>query len=84
MFFYLPLEHSEELEDQHRSVDLYARLAEAVAEPLVETFSAYVDCAKRHRDIVERFGRFPHRNAILGRASTAEEDAYLVEPGSGF
>ena len=48
------------------------------------TFEEYLDFAMRHRDIIERFGRFPHRNNILGRESTAEELAFLTEPGSGF
>lgn len=83
-FFYLPLEHSEELEHQQRSVKLFeALLAEAPAEfkPLCESF---LDYAIRHRDIIERFGRFPHRNATLGRPSTAEEADFLTQPGSSF
>ncbi|MBK9069857.1 MAG: DUF924 domain-containing protein [Myxococcales bacterium] len=68
MFFYLPFEHSENLDDQHRSVALH----EAI------DFKEY---AVQHRDIIQRFGRFPHRNAVLGRPSTAAELAYLEAGG---
>lgn len=67
-FFYLPYEHSESLADQERSVELHERIG----------FSEY---ALHHRDIIRRFGRFPHRNAILGRVSTAEERAFLDAGG---
>ncbi len=83
-FFYLPLEHSERLEHQQRSVQLFeALLADAPAEfkPVCEGF---LDYAIRHRDIIARFGRFPHRNATLGRPSTAEETTFLTQPGSSF
>ena len=78
-FFYLPFEHSEALATQNESVRLLARLAAEA--PAFEDMLAF---AKRHRDVIERFGRFPHRNAMLGRPSTREELAYLAEPGSGF
>lgn len=90
LFVYLPLEHSEELADQERCVELFRGLAEAVArEPEVtqarrELFANYVKYAVAHRDIVARFGRFPHRNALLGRASTDEEREFLTQPGSSF
>ncbi len=74
-FLYLPLEHSESLEDQEASVRLTAALDE---DP------AWHDYAVRHRDIIARFGRFPHRNAALGRPSTAEEVAFLEQPNSSF
>ncbi|MCB1883928.1 MAG: DUF924 domain-containing protein [Geminicoccaceae bacterium] len=73
-FVYLPFEHSEDLADQDWSLALFEALGDA----------AYLDFAHRHRVIVARFGRFPHRNRALGRASTAEEAAFLEEPGSGF
>lgn len=76
MFLYLPFEHSEELVDQERSVALTESLGPDFAEPL--------DYARRHRDIIARFGRFPHRNAVLGRVSTPEELAFLAQPGSSF
>jgi uncharacterized protein (DUF924 family) len=71
VFFYLPFEHSEALEDQHRSIDLHRRLEGEGADRW----------ARLHLEIIERFGRFPHRNAALGRKSTAEEQAYLDAGG---
>jgi len=84
VFFYLPLEHSESLDDQDRSVALFAELADSVPDAQGKLFDGYLDYAARHREIVQRFGRFPHRNAILGRVSTAEELAFLKQPGSSF
>ena len=72
VFFYLPFEHSEDLADQDRSV--------ALAAPLEALYRSY---AELHREIILRFGRFPHRNAILGRASTPDEQRYLDEGGFG-
>ncbi len=80
-FVFMPFEHSESLIDQERSVALFAGLRREAQQPAFE--SAY-DYAVRHREIIERFGRFPHRNAVLGRASTPEELAFLAQPGSGF
>ena len=71
VFFYLPFEHSEDLRDQQRSVELHRRLAGEDAG----------HWALLHLDIIERFGRFPHRNAALGRTTTAEEQAFLDEGG---
>ncbi|MEV3819477.1 DUF924 family protein [Aeromonas dhakensis] len=85
VFFYLPLEHAESREQQARSVTLFEGLAaEQAAGPARETFAGFADFARRHQVIVERFGRFPHRNTIMGRASTEEEAAFLLQPGSGF
>ncbi len=78
LFLYLPFEHSESLEDQERACELCRPLA-----AFPETDDAY-RYAVAHRDIIARFGRFPHRNAILGRASTPEEAEFLKQPGSGF
>ncbi|MGH8669210.1 MAG: DUF924 family protein [Burkholderiales bacterium] len=78
MFTYLPFEHSESLGDQVRACELTKPL-----EAFAETADAY-RYALAHRDIIERFGRFPHRNAILGRVSTPEEIAFLEQPGSSF
>jgi uncharacterized protein (DUF924 family) len=78
MFCYLPLEHSEAMEDQE--------LACALTEPLAafaETSDAHA-YALKHRDVIRRFARFPHRNAILGRTSTPEETEFLKQPGSSF
>jgi uncharacterized protein (DUF924 family) len=78
MFAYLPFEHSESLEDQERACELTQAL-----DAFEETKDAH-RYAVLHRDIIRRFGRFPHRNAILGRASTPEEIEFLKGPGSSF
>jgi uncharacterized protein (DUF924 family) len=84
VFFYLPLEHSESVAHQDRSLDLYQQLLNDVPDDQKETFTGFRNFAIRHRDIVVRFGRFPHRNAILGRISTDEEIAFLQTAGSSF
>ncbi|WP_429143997.1 DUF924 family protein [Aeromonas veronii] len=85
VFFYLPLEHAESREQQARSVALFEALAvEQAGTPAQATFAGFADFARRHQVIIERFGRFPHRNDILGRTSTPEEAAFLQQPGSGF
>jgi len=81
-FVYLPFEHAEDMAMQEQSVALYTRMNDAV--PAVNGIAGMLDYAQRHREVIRRFGRFPHRNAILGRASTPEEQAYLQQPGSGF
>lgn len=87
VFLYMPLMHSESLRDQNRMIELYGGiLMEAVAQrlPDIKFFEMTRSFAERHRDIVRRFGRFPHRNDILGRRSTPEEAAFLKEPDSSF
>jgi uncharacterized protein (DUF924 family) len=84
VFVYLPLEHSEDLGDQREAVRLFDRLATSVPVPHRPSFDSYLDYARRHLAIIERFGRFPHRNAALGRETTAEETAFLQQPGSSF
>ena len=85
LFFYLPLEHAESREQQTRSVALFEALAtEQLDTSAHTTFAGFADFACRHQLIVERFGRFPHRNAILDRVSTPEEVDFLQQPGSGF
>ena len=83
-FFYMPLMHSEELAHQERCVELFAALEREVAPDLRPDARYMLGFAERHRDIVRRFGRFPHRNSALGRTSTAEEIEFLREPGSSF
>ncbi len=73
VFAYLPFEHAENLAAQHRSLALFETLD-----------SGYLESARRHHEIIARFGRFPHRNAVLGRESTAEEIEFLSQPGSSF
>lgn len=79
-FVYLPFEHAESIAAQDEAVRLFVALA---AEGDGGD-GQMLDYARRHRAVIERFGRFPHRNAILGRRSTAEEERFLREPGSGF
>lgn len=75
-FLYLPFEHSELLDNQLLSVQFF--------ETMVDDDPLGLEYARRHLSVIERFGRFPHRNKILGRENTAAEEAYLAEPGAGF
>ncbi len=84
VFAYLPFEHSEALSEQQRSVALYRALADSAAPKEAELFHGYLEFARRHYQVIERFGRFPHRNQILGRRSTDEEVAFLEQPQSSF
>lgn len=84
LFAYLPFEHAENLALQERSVALFAALREAAPAVLREVFDGFLDYAVRHREVIARFGRFPHRNAALGRESTIAEREYLAKPGTGF
>ena len=77
LFVYLPFEHSENLADQDEAVRLFATLCQTLGEDSIRY-------TERHRDVIRRFGRFPHRNAALGRVSTPDELAYLAEPDAGF
>jgi uncharacterized protein (DUF924 family) len=78
-FVYLPYEHAESHAMQDEAVRLFTRLAAQAP-----GFESMLDYAQRHHAVIARFGRFPHRNAALGRASTPDEIAFLAEPGSGF
>ena len=78
VFAYLPFEHAESAEAQRESLRLFGELA---SEPQAKS---YYDYAVRHAKVIERFGRFPHRNAQLGRATSDAEAAFLREPGSRF
>ena len=78
-FAYLPFEHAEDLAMQARAVELFQLLSQA--QP---GFEGMLDYAERHQEVIARFGRFPHRNAILGRASTPQEVEFLRQPGSSF
>jgi uncharacterized protein (DUF924 family) len=79
MFLYLPLEHSENLAHQNQAVCHFEALIQAAPE-----LQTALDYAYRHRDVIAQFGRFPHRNDILGRPSTREEHEFLQQPGSRF
>lgn len=77
-FYYLPFEHSENLDDQRRAVALFSALPEEPSRAMG------VDYARKHLEVIEQFGRFPHRNAMLGRESTPEEARWLAEGGARF
>lgn len=85
-FIYMPFEHAEDIAMQEQAVALFTRMADSVtvSEATAKSIANSLDYAKRHREVIQRFGRFPHRNAILGRTSTPEEIAFLQQPGSGF
>ena len=83
-FFYMPLQHAESLKVQAKSVELFNQLAEAVSPTFQETFLTIAQFAELHRDIIEQYGRFPHRNALLGRENTPEEDQYLAGDAPDF
>ena len=83
-FYYLPLMHSEELAHQDLCVELFAALARELPDEGRERIVGNLKYARMHRDIVARFGRFPHRNELLGRETTAEEAEFLQQPGSSF
>jgi uncharacterized protein (DUF924 family) len=84
LFFYMPLQHAESLEDQELAVDRFLQLEREVASSYREIFAGFRKYAQKHRDIIARFGRFPHRNAILGRRDTPEEAAWLAGGGERF
>jgi uncharacterized protein (DUF924 family) len=84
VFVYIVLEHAEDLASQNEAVRLYETLQGESSESEKVLFAGYLAYARKHQVVVERFGRFPHRNAILDRQSTAEEAQFLTEPGSRF
>lgn len=86
IFFYMPFMHSEDLDVQKMSLTLFSELERAFPTPpeLSGMLSSSREFAERHYEIIERFGRYPHRNGVLGRESTEEEIVFLKEPGSSF
>jgi len=84
IFAYLPLEHAEDAALQARAVALFAALRDAPGAEPQAFFDGTLEYARKHQDVIARFGRFPHRNAILERTSSADELAYLAQPGAGF
>ena len=78
VFFYMPLQHAESAKVQAKGCELFNKLAEAVSPTHRETFATFATFAELHRDIIDQFGRFPHRNKLLGRANTPEEVALSV------
>ena len=83
-FIYLVLEHAENLADQELAVQQFSTLRDMAGADELPAFEGFLDFACRHREVIARFGRFPHRNAILGRVSSEAEQDYLAQPGSGF
>ncbi|MGM0570630.1 DUF924 family protein [Marinobacter sp.] len=83
-FFYMPLQHSEKLVHQDRSVALYEQLAATGDGPLGEFLASFLESARDHRSVIGRFGRFPHRNRALKRRPTPEEEAYLGGGGKTY
>lgn len=83
-FLYMPLMHAEDTDAQHLSVECFRALEASVPEENRDAYARFTDAAQRHRDVVERFGRFPHRNAILDRESTEAEREFLAGPGAPF
>jgi uncharacterized protein (DUF924 family) len=84
IFFYMPLEHAESLEVQDESLIAYNRLLVEAPAQLRGTFEEAQQAAEAHREVIRQFGRFPHRNRILGRSNTAAESTYLKEHPQGF
>ena len=84
VFFYMPLQHAESAKVQAKAVELYQRLAESVSPTYQETFLTVAQFAELHKDIIDQFGRFPHRNKLLGRENTTEEDEYLAGDSPDF
>ena len=83
-FFYLPLEHSESAVNQDLSIRMYEKLAAETRPEFADAMAGALDYARQHKAVIDQFGRYPHRNATLGRPSTPEEQTYIDEPGSGF
>lgn len=84
VFIYLPLEHTEDLILQKKAVSLFKELRDSLPQDQRPSYQGSLDYALKHQEVIEQFGRFPHRNNILNRASTPAELKYLAQPGSGF
>jgi uncharacterized protein (DUF924 family) len=84
IFFYMPLQHAESSEVQDESVAAYRRLVAEAPVELRSTFEAALQAAQEHRELVKQFGRFPHRNHLLGRGNTPAEEAYLKDNPDAF
>ena len=84
VFFYMPLQHAESAKVQAKSVELFNKLAESVSPTFQETFLTVAQFAELHKDVIDQYGRFPHRNELLGRENTPEEDEYLAGDSPDF
>lgn len=84
VFAYMPLEHAEDMGLQRRCVALFEDLCESLPAHERDHHAGFLDYARKHEAVIARFGRFPHRNALLGRTNTPEEEDYLAQPHAGF
>lgn len=84
VFFYLPLEHCEQLSMQNLAIEKFEQLAADAPASFADLAKGFADYAHQHQQVIARFARFPHRNDLLNRQSTREEEEYLAQPGSGF
>ena len=84
VFAYMPLEHAEDISLQRRCIALFESMCESLPAQERDHYTGFLDYARKHEAVIARFGRFPHRNALLGRTSAPEELAYLAEPDAGF
>ena len=84
VFFYMPLQHAESRKVQAKSVEIFQRLAKAVSPTYRETFETVANFAELHHDIIQQFGRFPHRNKLLNRKNTPQEEEYLAGDAPNF
>jgi uncharacterized protein (DUF924 family) len=84
VFAYMPLEHAEDIGLQQRSVQLFECLCDSLPADERDHYTGFLDYARGHESVIKRFGRFPHRNVVLGRETTPEEKVYLAEHGSSF
>lgn len=84
VFVYMPLEHSEDIHLQNQCVELFEKLAYSVGDKHKDLFNGFIGFAIKHQQIIAKYGRFPHRNQLLGRTSTPEEITFLQQPGSSF
>jgi uncharacterized protein (DUF924 family) len=83
-FLYMPFMHAEDVDLQHNSVAAFERICTRATTELRGFLASFLDYARKHAEIIERFGRFPHRNGILERESTPRETEFLKQPGSSF
>jgi uncharacterized protein (DUF924 family) len=84
VFFYMPLQHAESRKVQAKSAEIYRRIAASVSPTYQETFETILQFAELHKDIVDQFGRFPHRNKLMERENTSEENEYLAGDSPNF
>ena len=84
VFFYMPLQHAESRKVQAKSAEIYRRIAASVSPTYQETFETILQFAELHKDIIDQFGRFPHRNKLMERENTSEENEYLAGDSPNF